>query len=55
MFFDLGYGAHGGSGLRYPLDMVLEMPMPEILWYTQRLEDVRAEEAKAIKRAYGKK
>ncbi len=52
MFFDLGYSAHGGSGLRYSWEVVQDMPVSEIMWYVRHLDETRTEEAKQIQRAH---
>lgn len=53
--FDLGYRQHGGSGLGYSWDVVMEMPLADIFWNVRRLREVREEEAKAIERARSRK
>lgn len=52
VFFDLGYTCHGGSGLGYSLDVVLEMPLAEIFEFTRLLDEQRTDEAKKIKAAH---
>lgn len=54
MFFDLGYHAHGGSGLGYPWLHVIEMPMIEILSSHRLLTAQREAEADAIRKKAGK-
>ena len=49
--FELTYKQHGGSGMNFTLDEVLDLEVEEIEWYRERLEDQRTREAKAIKNA----
>jgi len=53
MFFNLGYHAHGGSGLGYSWDVVAEMPVDEIIWNLRKLDETRTEEGKKIRAAHG--
>lgn len=55
MFFELGYMQHGGSGLGYPWETVAKMPVPEILAMLNMLGERRSDEAKAIRKAHGKR
>jgi len=46
---------HGGSGLGYSRTEVLAMPIEEAALYSELLQEARREDAKAVKRATGKR
>lgn len=48
--FRLCYHQHGGSGLGFSYDGVQEMPLADLTWYLERLEQARSDDAQALKR-----
>jgi len=42
---------HGGSGLEWTREEVMDLPVDEALWYLRRVKQQRTAEAKAIKDA----
>jgi hypothetical protein len=50
----LGYRQHGGSGLGFPPEYVLSLPVDEARWYCERLDREREAEAKALAAARGR-
>lgn len=55
MFFDLGYRAHGGSGLGYDWAVVQDMPLAEVIRFVEMLDEARTKEAAAMKRAHAQR
>lgn len=51
--FRLCYHQHGGSGLSFNYESVMEMPLRDLRWYIERLDEQRSAEAAALKRAQG--
>jgi hypothetical protein len=48
---ELCYHRHGGSGLSFSRSEIREMPIDEIEFYLEWLEDMRRREAEAMKKA----
>ena len=46
---ELLYVQHGGSGMQLSYSEIMGMELSEILWWRQRLCDMRTKEAEAIK------
>lgn len=49
--FRLCYHQHGGSGLNFSLADLNDMPLRDLNWYIDRLDQARDDEARAIKSA----
>jgi hypothetical protein len=49
--FALCYTQHGGSGLGFRRDEVVDLEWDEMIWYAERLERQREREAQAIRDA----
>jgi hypothetical protein len=49
--FRLCYTQHGGSGLGLTFSDVQEMPLADVQWYIERLEEARRDESSAIRNA----
>jgi len=49
--FGLCYTPHGGSGLSFSYGDVLDMPLADAVWFTERLDEQRSDEASKIRRS----
>lgn len=51
MVFALCYAQHGGSGLSFTYDNVMDLSLSDMRWYAERLSDARRTEASRIRAA----
>ena len=49
--FQLCYHQHGGSGLSFTYASVMDMPLADLQWFLDRLDDERKKEASKLKSA----
>ena len=42
---------HGGSGLGFSLEEVLDLPVDEFEWFLERIAEQREKEARALEKA----
>jgi len=54
MVFDATYKAHGGSGSNLTVTEALEMPLDRLVWWVEKVGEMRSAESDAIRRASGK-